>query len=95
MAAGTAAAFRPDGAYTAGNDVYSVPAFNLLAEETGVQMDIYHHSTLLMTVSADSNGNPIIVEKDKLTNVLIDLKALLSVNVVISDWGNNYVWKEF
>ena len=95
VAAGTAAAFSPDGAYTAGNDVYSVPAFNLLAEETGVQMDIYHGDELIVTVSADSNGNPIIVEKDKLTNVLINLKALLSVNVVISDWGNNYVWKEF
>ena len=95
MAAGTAAAFRPNGTYTAANDVYSVPAFNLLAEETGVQIDIYHHTTLLMTVLADSNGNPIIVEKDKLTNVLIDLKALLSVSVVITDWGSNYVWKEF
>ena len=58
-------------------------------------MDIYHGDELIVTVSADSNGNPIIVEKDKLTNVLINLKALLSVNVAISDWGNNYVWKEF
>lgn len=88
--------YRPEGSFVAnGNKVeYYAPAFNMLPEES-IRLDIYHGTQLIATVSNDSSGNPIIVQKGVLTNVLIELGAQLSVSVALTDWGNEQVWKEF
>jgi hypothetical protein len=90
-------AYQPDASFVrnGGREEYYAPSFNMFSKETGVHIDIFHSGNLVATVSTDRNGNPIIVEKDKLTNVLIDLKATVNVNVELTDWGHNYAWKEF
>lgn len=90
---GGGAVYHPQGSF-AKQDEYCVPAFNLLPEGA-LHIDIYHGTQLIMTVSQDNAGNPFAVEKGRLTNVLIDLKASLSVSMSVNDWGDTQVWKEF
>ena len=89
--------YLPDGLFTAGsgNEDNNVPAFNLLPTELGVHIDIYHGDELITTISTDREGHPITIEKGQLTNVLIELRTNLGVSIELTDWGNNYMWKEF
>lgn len=90
---GDRVAYRPQGTFNS-NGEFIIAPFNLLPE-SGLYIDIYHGTQLLMTVSKDSDDRPLAVEKGRLTNVLIDLKASLSVSMSVSDWGDTEVWKEF
>lgn len=94
---GDKVAYRPAGSFLTTNnrEEYDVPPFNLMPEDTGIYIDIYHNGGLVTTVSQDGNGNPITVQKGKLTNVLIDLKATLNVSVSLTAWGEREMWKEF
>lgn len=96
-ATGEETSYLPEGAFASGNrnDEYTVPAFKLLPEESGVEIEIYHGENLVTTVSLDGNGVPIVIEKNRLTNVLINLSTSLGVSVAITDWGSYYYWKEF
>jgi hypothetical protein len=89
-------AYQPAGSFVnnGGREEYYVPSFNMFPRETGVRIDIFHGGDLVATVSTDRSGNPLIIEKGKLTNVLIDLNASVNVSVELTDWGHNYVWKE-
>ena len=97
IAAGDMMTYLPDGLFTAGsgNEDNNVPAFNLLPTELGVHIDIYHGDELITTISTDREGHPITIEKGQLTNVLIELRTNLGVSIELTDWGNNYMWKEF
>lgn len=94
---GEKVSYNPDGNFTtsAGREAYYVPPFNLIPEESGLNIDIYHGSDLVTTVSADSSGGPIIVREGVLTNVLIDLTNTINVSVTLTGWDNEQVWKEF
>lgn len=94
---GEETSYLPEGAFASGNrnDEYTVPAFRLLPEESGVNIEIYHGEELVTTVLLDANEAPIVIEKGRLTNVLINLSTSLGVSVKLTDWGNNYMWKEF
>jgi len=94
---GDKTAYRPAGSFvtTGGPQEYFVPSFNMIPENTGIYIDIYHGTQLIATVAADKAGNAITVEKGKLTNVLIDFRALISVSVALTDWGKYQLWKEF
>ena len=95
-AAGEKVSYLPDGSFAeGGNANYNVPAFNLLSMKSGVNIDIYHGSERITTVSTDREAYPITIEKGQLTNVLIELRASLGVSMELTDWGNNYIWKEF
>jgi hypothetical protein len=89
--------YQPVGTFVnnVSRDEYQIPPFNMFPEETGVMIDIFHGDELIATISTDRSRNPIIVEKDKLTNVLIELKASVSVGVELSGWGETVTWKEF
>ena len=95
--AGDKVAYIPAGSFVTngGKEEYSVPTFNMVSEEAGVRIEIYHGTTLIATISQDNAGRPIKVEKGKLTNVVIDLQRSLDVNVSINDWGNSGGQKEF
>lgn len=77
--------------------IYFVPNFNLLPipNSKGVLLDIHHHGTLLTTVVADSQGNPINPQAGELLNLLIDFAGDINVSVVITPWGKAHVWKEW
>lgn len=94
---GNRVAYRSDGSFVTNNGTedYLVPAFNMIPEEKGINIDIYYGTELIRTVSEDNSGNSITIEKDRLTNVLIDLKAQVSISVLLTDWGHYQVWKEF
>lgn len=89
--------YRPGGALstTGGVRQYYVAPFNLLPREQGMRIEVYRDERLLANVSDDSGGLPIVVQKDRLTNVLIELRESVSVTVSITDWGEQQMWKEF
>lgn len=89
--------YRPGGALstTGGVRQYHVAPFNLFPGEGGMRIEVYRDERLLANVSGDSGGLPIVVQKDRLTNVLIELRELVSVTVSITPWGEQQMWKEF
>lgn len=93
---GEMVSYAPDGLFVlnSGKEDYYVPPFNKLPS-SGLYIDIYHGTRLVVSVSADNAGNAIKVEKGLLTNVLIDLKALVSVSLSLTPWGEEQFWKEF
>lgn len=97
LAGSNDAFYKPLGAFAASGTApqYNVAAFNMLPESTNLHIDIYHGTQLLLSVSQDSGGNAITVQKGQLTNVLIDLKTSLAVSLSITDWGQLEMWKEF
>ena len=94
---GNKVAYRPTGSFATNTlrEEYYAPPFNLLPEEAGIHIDIYHGTELISTISQDNAGQPLIVKKGQLTNVLIDLRSLLSVNMELTPWGEEKLWKEF
>lgn len=90
--------FRPDGSYVAGSDnkgEFYVPPFYLLPEANTIYIDIYRESQLIASVSENTDGKPITIQTGVLTNVLIDLRAMISVSVSLTPWGKAQIWKEF
>jgi hypothetical protein len=89
---GDKASYRPEGAFAADGALY-VPPFNMLPG-AGLAIDIYHGPDLIHTASV-SGGSPIDVTAGKSTHVLIDFTGNISVSVATTDWGQQYVWKEY
>lgn len=90
--------FRPDGSYVVhsdDDDEFYVPPFHLYPEADGIHIDIYKGSQLIASVSENADGQPITIRTEMLTNVLIDLRTTLSVNISLTPWGEEQVWKEF
>lgn len=92
--------YHPTGSF-GGNGVageYYVPVFNLLPS-SGMQIDIYHDTELIESVTTDSSGKYIHVGQGIQTNILIDFgiggDASLNVRLSITDWGNDELWKVF
>ncbi|EEC55245.1 hypothetical protein BACEGG_00538 [Bacteroides eggerthii DSM 20697] len=50
---------------------------------------------LRTTVISDSNGKPLRVSEGRLLNVLVDFDGAISVEVKVTDWGKQEIWKEF
>ena len=94
---GSRVAYRPTGSFATNTlrEEYYAPPFNLLPEEAGIHIDIYHGTELIATIRQDSTGQPIMAEKGKLTNVLIDFNVELSVSMELTPWGEEKLWKEF
>lgn len=76
---------------------YTVPPFNLFPtiDDSGVTIDIYRNGKLLRSVSMDSNRNPIIPIVNKTLNVLLNFKLDISVEIAVTGWGEEYIWKEY
>ena len=94
---GDKVAYQPTGSFATNTlrEEYYTPPFNLLPEEQGIHIDIYHGTELITTISRDNAGQPIAIKKGQLTNVLIDLSSSLSVNMELTPWGEEKLWKEF
>ncbi len=94
---GDRASYRPSGSFvTSGAKVeYAVPAFSLVPESTGISIDIYHGTDLLVTVSSHNGGQPITVANGLLTQVVIELNMTLNVSVELLPWGSEGGGKEF
>ncbi|MDC2175181.1 FimB/Mfa2 family fimbrial subunit [Bacteroides thetaiotaomicron] len=89
--------YSPLGSFVtnAGREEYYTPPFNMLPEPEGVTVEVYRDGQLLASVSKDKLNNPIAVNKDLLTNVVIDLSGSVSVTMSITEWGNEQMGKEF
>ncbi|NDV84980.1 FimB/Mfa2 family fimbrial subunit, partial [Bacteroides sp. 51] len=94
---GDKVAYQPTSSFTIGaaREEYYTPPFNMLPEEQGIHIDIYHGTELVTTISQDNTGQPIAIKKGQLTNVLIDLRSSLSVSMELTPWGEEKLWKEF
>ncbi|MCD8268230.1 MAG: hypothetical protein LUD46_07025 [Parabacteroides sp.] len=95
--AGSKTAYQPNGSFmlNGNRNEYRVPTFNMVPEETNISLEIYHGTQKIATMSLDNGGKPINVVKGKQTNVLIELRANVSVDVELTDWRKEYLWKDF
>lgn len=93
---GEAAAHALTGAFGAGRD-YVVPEFRLFPalDGKGLTIDIFHGEELLRSVTAGSDGLPIVPLAGKTLHVLINLEKSVDVEIVVTGWGENHIWKEY
>lgn len=69
--------------------------FNILPTDEDLKIDIYHRDVLKATVIADSEGKPLRAVEGRLLNVLVDFQGEISVEVKVTDWGQQEIWKQF
>ena len=93
---GTPASLAFTSPFEAGKD-YIVPLFNLFPTigGSGLVIDIYRNGSLLRSVYTDNNNQPIIPVVGKTLNLLLNFKLDVSVQVAITGWGEEYIWKEY
>jgi len=93
---GTPASYSPPVNLAANKD-FEVSMFRLFptVDATGLTIEIYHKGTLLKSVHADGNGNPIIPVVGKTTNLLLNFEGSVNVEIEITSWGETVVWKEY
>lgn len=91
---GTDVSYRPEASFNDRGDFVS-SVFNILPTEEELRIDIYHRGVLRTTVISDSNGKPLRVSEGRLLNVLVDFDGAISVEVKVTDWGKQEIWKEF
>lgn len=79
------------------NKDFEVSMFRLFptTNGSGLTIDIYHNGSLLKSITADGSGNPIVPVVGKTTNLLLNFKASVDVEVEITGWGETVVWKEY
>ena len=53
--------------------------------------------TLVALFRGDTNGNPIIFERGKTTNILLDmgLSGEMDISIIITGWGEIHQWNEW
>ena len=94
---GEPASYQFSSRFEAGKDS-KIPALNLfpaLEENKGLTIDIYRNGDLLKSLNTDSSHQPIIPVVGQTLNVLLDFKLSVSVEVEITAWGEETVWKEY
>lgn len=93
---GESASYAPAGAFDAKRD-YVVPEFRLFpaSEGKGLTIGIFHDGELLRSVTAGSDGLPIAPVAGKTLHVLINLESGVDVEMVVTGWGENHIWKEY
>lgn len=93
---GEPASYAFSSRFEAGKD-YTIPLFNLFPamEGAGITIDIYRNGSLLRSVNTDSGNLPIVSVVGKTLNVLLNFRLNVSVEIAITGWGEEYVWKEY
>lgn len=81
----------------AANKDFKVSMFRLFptANGSGLTIDIYHKGALLKSIKTDGSGNPIVPVLGKTTNLLLNFEGSVSVEIEITGWGIETVWKEY
>lgn len=81
----------------AANKDFEVSMFRLFptTNGSGLTIDIYHNQTFLKSIKSDGSGNPIVPVVGKTTNLLLNFEGSVSVEVEITAWGEETVWKEY
>ena len=87
-------AFSPR--FEAGKD-YIIPPFNLFPTTagSGISIDIYRNGSLLRSISTDSGNQPILPVVGKTLNVLLNFRLDVDVELALTGWGEEYIWKEY
>lgn len=87
-------AFSPR--FEAGKD-YIIPPFNLFPTTggSGIAIDIYRNGSLLRSISTDSGNQPILPVVGKTLNVLLNFRLDVDVELALTGWGEEYIWKEY
>ena len=96
---GGPAAYSPAGSFSGSGskDEFIVPDFHLfpVVGGAGLTVDIYHNETLIRSVSTDNMGRPIVPQTGKTLHLLINFEASLDVEIAMTGWGEEYIWKEY
>ena len=91
---GTDVSYRPGASFNDRGDFVS-STFNILPTDEELRIDIYHRGVLQTTIISDSNGKPLRVAEGRLLNVLVDFDGAINVEIKVTDWGKEEIWKEF
>lgn len=93
---GEPASYAFSSPFEAGKD-YIVAPFNLFPTTggSGIAIDIYRDGNLLRSVSTDSDSHPIVPVVGKTLNVLLNFRLDVNVEIELTGWGEEYVWKEY
>ena len=93
---GAPASYSPEMALAANKD-FEVSMFRLFPATNGggLTIDIYHNRSLLRSITTDGGGNPIVPIIGKTTNLLLNFKGSVGVEIEITGWGESVVWKEY
>lgn len=70
------------------------PIFYTFPSEKYV-VDIYYNGELIYTAEKDADGNIFVPEIGKTLNIIIDFKATISIQAVITPWNVVYQYVEF
>ncbi|MBF0578138.1 FimB/Mfa2 family fimbrial subunit [Dysgonomonas sp. GY617] len=90
--------YQQNGEFNASNTQFISSPFRVypLADGNSLTIYIYKGDQLIATANTnDENGANIIPIVGVTTNVLIDLRASLNVNIIITNWEEVYHWFEW
>ncbi len=73
---------------------FVAPIFYTFPSERYV-VDIYYDGKLLYTVEKDAEGNFFVPEVGRTLNIIIDFKATISIQAVITPWNVVYQYVDF
>lgn len=63
--------------------------------EAGVVVELYSGGQLVYTAAVDSGGRVLSLTQGQLSNILIDLSRVISVELVVSRWGEVWIFEDF
>lgn len=90
--------YRQSGEFNTSNSQFISAPFSMfpLPEGGRLTISIYDGENLIATAETnDKDGSNIVPIVGVTTNVLIDLRASLNVNIVVTDWADVYHWLEW
>lgn len=101
LSIGEAATYHLVGGWKTDAEEYFVPAFNLIPGSGSATVEMYQDNTKILAVNHDKYGTPITTSRDRLTNVLLEIKSggggdyTVNIRVSLKPWNVYDLWKEF
>lgn len=63
--------------------------------EAGVVVELYWGGQLVYSAAVDSGGRVLSLTQGQLSNILIDLSRVIGVELVVSRWGEVWIFEDF
>jgi hypothetical protein len=94
---GNSITYNQGGEFNASNTLFISSPFTIypLSDGNRLTISIYKSDTLIATAETNSNGTSIIPIVGSTTNILIDLRGSLNINIIVTDWKDEYHWFEW
>ncbi|WP_221409269.1 FimB/Mfa2 family fimbrial subunit [Dysgonomonas alginatilytica] len=90
--------YKQSGEFNTSNTQFISSPFSMypLSEGNSLTIYIYKGEELIATANTNNvNGGNIVPVEGVTTNVLIDVRSSLNVNIIVTDWNDVYHWFEW